>query len=111
MKLALYFLLSIIPFLFSFTNNDAHKKSSNIKHFSKQVKQLIKAPAALQKTPHSQTITVLFSVNENGQVNDVFAKTNDLRVKTDLEQQFRHMTLKGLAPAVMNSIDINFLVY
>lgn len=110
MKLALYFLLFIIPFLFSFTNGDAHKEN-NKQHFSKQVKQLIKAPAALQKTPHSQTITVLFSVDENGQVNDVFAKTKDIRVKTDLEQQFRHMTLKGLAPAVMNSIDINFLVY
>lgn len=110
MKLALYFLLFIIPFLFSFTNSDVLKESAS-KHISRQVRQFIKAPAELQKTQHSQTITVLFSVNENGQVNEVFAKTNDLKVKTDLEQQFGHMTLKGLTPAVMNSIDINFLVY
>lgn len=111
MKFALYFLLFIIPFLFSFTTNDTHKESSNNTQFSKQLRQRIKTPAALQKTQQAQTITVLFSVDENGQVNEVFAKTQDTRVKSDLEQQFRQMTLKGLAPAVMNSIDINFLVY
>lgn len=76
-----------------------------------KIKQVVTMPESLKQKHRSEKITVNFIVNESGKVIEVNAKTNDKDAKRDLENQFIHLKFEGLNPCVMNSVDINFLLF
>lgn len=79
--------------------------------FSKKVKSSIKTPSVIREKHLSQKVKVYFSVNEKGEVTEVFADSSSKEVKKDLEEQFLHFTFPELKPCGINSVEINFVVY
>jgi hypothetical protein len=80
------------------------------KELSDKVKQSITTPASIKEKRHSEKITVYFTVNTEGQVIEVNARTTDKKAKDDLEKQFLGLRFEGLNPCVQNSVDIHFLI-
>lgn len=78
---------------------------------SEKIKNAINMPQSLKAKNGSSKITVYFSVNELGVVNEVCAVTDNKEAKKDIENQFMKLTFKGLPSCVRNSVDINFVVY
>lgn len=97
--------------LLTSTMGTAGDDKSGLKSLSKKVQSVIKTPEAIKEHKTSQKVSIYFSVNENGDVVDVLAATENAEVKRDIENQFRRMNFKGLKPLVTNSIDVNFVVY
>lgn len=79
--------------------------------FSKKVKSSIKTPSVIKEKHLSQKVKVYFSVNEKGEVTEVFANSTNKEIKKDLEEQFLHFTFPELKPCGTNSIELNFVVY
>ena len=101
------FAISMLVSTTAFPGDD----KSNLKLLSQKVQRMLKTPEAIKEHKASQKITVYFSVNENGDVTDVLARTDNKEIKQDIENQFRCMNFKGLKPSVTNSIDVTFVVY
>lgn len=77
-----------------------------IRDFIKFPQVLIPHNTGLQTT--SQKVEVLFSTDKMGMVNFVLAKTNDSKLKNEIEKQFisRHFT--NLTSDVVHSVVLNF---
>jgi hypothetical protein len=71
----------------------------------KTIQEGIKSPAG---APGNQKIEVLFTTNENGNVNFVLAKTKDAGLRQEIEKQFYNMHFTGLHSNVVNSVVLNF---
>jgi predicted dinucleotide-binding enzyme len=104
---SILFVIAILVSNTAFPGDD----KSNLKSLSKKVQSVLKTPEAIKAQHTSQTVTIYFSVNENGDVTDVLACTDNKQIKQDVENQFRCMNFKGLKPSVTNSIDVHFVVY
>ncbi|MES2761650.1 MAG: hypothetical protein V4677_05565 [Bacteroidota bacterium] len=102
--------LILVLVLITGTLNATTNTEDVLKSASLKIKESLKMPSELSQENRSQKITIYFSVNEDGDVIKVNAKTKNAEAKKDLEEQFRHLNFKGLNPAVYNSIDINFKV-
>ena len=76
-----------------------------------KIKQVVTMPESLKQKHRAKKITVNFIVNESGKVIEVNAKTNDIKAKRDLENQFINLKFEGLKPCVLNTVDINFLLF
>lgn len=79
--------------------------------FSKKIQSALSAPKDLKTKSGPEKITVSFVVNEQGDVTEACAKTNNSEVRQHLQKQFMGMNLQGLAPCVTHSIDVNFINY
>lgn len=84
---------------------------SLVQLMSRKVQSALVMPESLKQQGKTQTISIWFSVDENGNVTDVTANTKDKDAKADLEKQFRQLNFKGLSPSVYNGIDVSFVVY
>jgi hypothetical protein len=86
-------------------------ESNNVSELSKKVKRSLSVPESMKQKGGCEKVTIYFMVNEKGDVIEVNARTSDKLAKDDLEKQFIRMNFKGLAPCLLNSIDINFVTY
>lgn len=106
-------IIIISALLLSFTSiSKAHDGTNQvlIHNLSKKVQATLVMPEALKQQSKNQKITIYFAVNENGEVTEVNARTNNKQAKADLEKQFRQLNFKGLQPSIYNSIDVSFIV-
>lgn len=78
---------------------------------SQKVQASLIMPESLKEQGKTHTISIWFSVDEEGRVTDVTANTKNKEARADLEKQFRQLNFKGLTPSVYNGIDVNFIVY
>ncbi len=104
----------ILALLLSFTTIVKANDDTNIslnQSLSKKVQTTLIMPDALKHQTKTQKITIYFAVNENGEVTEVNARTNNKEAKADLEKQFSQLNFKGLQPCAYNSIDVSFIVY
>ena len=53
-------------------------------------------------------IEVIFTTDKEGKVTYAFAKTNDLRLKQEIEKQFSTLRLSNLKENVAHSVVLNF---
>jgi len=72
----------------------------------KTIKESIKFPPICYS--RDQKVQVLFTTNENGNVNFVLAKTNDKILKQEIEKQFYSLRLVNLKQDAVNSVTLNF---
>lgn len=84
---------------------------SVIRLMSEKVQASLVMPESMKQLGKNQTVSIWFSVDDNGCVTDVTANTKDKEARTDLEKQFRQLNFKGLNAGVYNSIDVSFVVY
>jgi hypothetical protein len=94
-----------LAFMFSLAGNATDNGSKS--KVLKQIRQFVHVPDRIG-VHQTCVATVFFSVDQNGKVNDVFVKTDDEQVKKDLENQFFRLSLTGLQPGIMNSVDLRF---
>lgn len=78
--------------------------------FSKKIQSALSTPNCMKDKAAAEKITVCFVVNELGDVTEAFAKTENPELKAQLQKQFMSMNLKGMAPCVTHSIDVNFVI-
>lgn len=103
-------ILSICLFLMSISVN-ANNGEETARDISHKIKESVNMPESLKQKHRSEKITVNFVVNESGKVTEASAKTKDAEARRDLEKQFLQMKFEGLKPCVVNTIDINFLLF
>lgn len=89
----------------AFSSNTDKGKSP----FSKKIQSALSTPKCLKNKAAAEKITVCFVVNDNGDVTEANAKTENAELKGQLQNQFMAMNLKGMAPCVTHSIDVNFV--
>ncbi|HOZ88019.1 MAG TPA: hypothetical protein PL029_09685 [Bacteroidia bacterium] len=76
--------------------------------FSARIRSALSTPKCFKNKNTHLKVTVYFVVNQNGEVIEANAKTNNAEVKAHLEKQFLGLNLKGLTPCVTNTVDVNF---
>jgi hypothetical protein len=101
------FLLALLVSTYSFANSP---DKTPMQLMSQKVQAALVMPESLKEQGKTQTISIWFSVDENGNVTDVTANTKNKEAKADLEKQFRQLNFKGLKPSVYNGIDVSFVV-
>ena len=77
----------------------------------KKIQSALSTPDAVKHKNKSEKITVYFCVNAEGKVIEINAKTNNKEIKQHLEKEFLTLTLPDLKPCVINTIDINYVIY
>lgn len=79
--------------------------------YSTLIKSKLRLPDENNKQGTRKSICFYFTVNEQGRVKSVSAITSDKRLKSNLEDSFKKIELKGYPPNVLSRIDIRFIVY
>ena len=77
------------------------------KTFTQKIQAALSAPKQLKS--QSEKVTVCIVVNDDGDVVEANAKTQNSDIKQHLEKQFLGLNLCGLQPCVTNSITVNFV--
>jgi hypothetical protein len=72
------------------------------------IKEHVKFPKLILPIQQQQKIEVVFTTSENGNVNFVFAKTDDKEAKAEIEKQFAKLNLSKLKANVAYSVVLNF---
>jgi hypothetical protein len=80
-------------------------------NFSAKIRSVLSTPKCFKNKTVHEKVTVCFVVNQNGDVIEANAKTNNMEVKQHIEKEFLGLNLKGLGPCVTNSVDVNFTTY
>ena len=75
---------------------------------AKTIREHIKFPNFNIYQAQEEKVNVVFTVNENGQVNLVIANTSNAILKKTIEDQFLKLTLKQLKANNAYSIQFNF---
>lgn len=73
----------------------------------KTIKDYFKFPQIVIPMNESQKVEVLFTTNQNGNVDFVLAKTADQNLKAEIEKQFLKLNLTKLKSNVVHSITLN----
>lgn len=89
--------------LFTFFANAKTKHGNEIVETEKAIKESIVFTAPIS----NQKVEILFTTNNNGEVNFVLAKTEDASLKKQIEKQFTHLHLTNLKADVVYSIILN----
>jgi hypothetical protein len=75
----------------------------------KTIKEHVKFPKLiLPLQQQEQKVEVVFTTSENGNVDFVFAKTDNQEVKAEIEKQFSKLNLNKLKANVAYSVVLNF---
>jgi hypothetical protein len=74
----------------------------------KTIKEHVKFPKLILPIQQQQKIEVVFTTSENGNVNFVFAKTDNKEAKAEIEKQFAKLNLNKLKANVAYSVVLNF---
>lgn len=101
--------LLLIAFLISLSTAVAAKDKP--KTFSQKIQAVLSTSKQLKTTAATEKVTVYFVVNDDGNVTEVNAKTQNAEVKKHIESQFLSLNLCGLQSCVTNTIDVNFVVH
>ena len=83
-------------------------KNILISDASKSIKDHVKFPNLLLNYKHEEIVNVVFTVNNEGQVNLVIANTSNEILKKAIETQFLKLVLKQLKANNAYSIQFNF---
>jgi hypothetical protein len=75
-----------------------------ISETEKIIRENVKLPSELS----NQKVQILFTTNDNGQVNFVMAKTSDAKTREAIEKQFYNLRFSKLQKDVVHSAVINF---
>lgn len=100
--------------LFSLSNTNPYKNEGKKPgETEKTIKEYFKFPSVLIPTLESLKesnikIEVLFATDKNGNVNFALAKTNNLKLKNEIEKQFLGLHLEKVKQDVVHSITLNF---
>jgi hypothetical protein len=105
---SLVFTLAII---FTISQASALTNDKGGNKFSQKIRSVLSTPKCLKNKSTTEKITVCFCVNENGDVTEVSAKTNNPEIKAHVEKQFMTLNLKGLQPCVTNTVNVAFVNY
>lgn len=100
-----------VGFLFSFNVNakeNENPKAVIIADASKTIKEHIKFPDLFTNFNQVDKVNVLFTVNENGEVNLVIANTKNETLKKMIESQFMKLKLNNLKADNAYSVVFNF---
>lgn len=94
-------------------NTPANGKGSNAKAEEKTIRDFIKFPQVLIPRHNdsqimNQKVEVLFTTDKTGTVNFVLAKTNDNKLKSEIEKQFMSRRFSTLKSEVVHSVVLNF---
>lgn len=73
----------------------------------KTIKDYFKFPQIFIPVNESQKVEVLFTTNENGNVDFVLARTDDKNLRAEIEKQFSKLNLIKLKSNVVHSITLN----
>jgi hypothetical protein len=111
LKLAILFTLGIfaIQTLNASTIPVKNKNTEN----EKSIREYFKFPQVLlkhtfQSKSESIKVEVLFTTNVNGKVNFVLAKTDNIELKKEIENQFLKLNFKDMKSEVVNSVTLSF---
>jgi hypothetical protein len=78
----------------------------------KTIRNYFKFPQVLipsmESKSRSSKIEVLFTTDKNGKVNFVLAKTQDQKLKSEIEKQFSNLCLEKIKQDVVHSVVLNF---
>lgn len=74
----------------------------------KTIKEHVRFPKLILPVQQQQKIEVVFTTAENGNVNFVFAKTDNKEAKAEIEKQFSKLNLNKLKANVAYSVVLNF---
>jgi hypothetical protein len=110
-KLVLLLSLSLTTF-FAVSNNTPVSNSVTVET-EKTIRNYFKFPQVLiphheLKTSRANKVEVLFTTDKAGNVNFVLAKTNDLKLKQEIEKQFLTLHLEKVKQDVVHSVVLNF---
>ena len=108
-KVAVILLLLLATFCCAKAGNKPGKETTD--PYSTLIKSKMRLPDENNKQGTSKTICFYFTVNENGRINTVSAITSDKHLKSNLEDSFKKIELKGYPANVLSRIDIQFIVY
>ena len=87
----------------------ANTKTDASVETEKTIKEHVKFPKLiLPVQQQEQKIEVVFTTSENGNVDFVFAKTDNKEVKAEIEKQFSKLNLNKLKANVAYSVVLNF---
>ncbi|MBS1638299.1 MAG: hypothetical protein JST26_20465 [Bacteroidetes bacterium] len=81
---------------------------TDLHEVSKTIGQSVRLPEEFRKPGLNARLTVFFSVDETGHVNQVMANTNAFALKQAVETQFVKLQLTGLTANTVYSIVLNF---
>jgi hypothetical protein len=88
-------------------SNTIADPSQNGIETEKTIKDYFKFPQMIIPVNESQKIEVLFTTNQNGQVDFVLAKTEQQNLKVEIEKQFLKLNLTKLKSDVVHSVVLN----
>lgn len=86
--------------------NKNHENEKSIREYFKFPQVLLKH--GIQSNTENVKVEVLFTTNVNGKVNFVFAKTENMELKKEIENQFLQLNFKDLKSEVVNSVTLSF---
>lgn len=78
----------------------------------KTIRQFFKFPqvlAPMAQVKSAEKVEVLFSTDKDGKVNFVLAKTDDVRLKNEIEKQFFAMRMSEMKADMINSVVLSFI--
>jgi hypothetical protein len=102
-KTALFLSLSF----FSLSTFPSHTPNQQIiSETEKIIRRNVKLPSELS----NQKVQILFTTNDDGQVNFVMAKTDNVKTKEVIEKQFYSLRFANLQKDVVHSAVINFKI-
>ena len=104
-KTSLILGLSLFTF---FANANPHSYREKTSNEIVETEKTIKESIVFTSPISNQKVEILFTTNNNGEVNFVLAKTEDTTLKKQIETQFTHLHLTNLKADVVHSIILNF---
>ncbi|MCW3075481.1 MAG: hypothetical protein JWO32_90, partial [Bacteroidetes bacterium] len=86
------------------------KPNGPLKETDTSNEKVIKESLVFSASITEQKVEILFSTDQTGKVNFVFAKTNDAILKNKIEKQFYTLHFTELKQDVINSVTLNFKI-
>ena len=112
-KITIILIAALSLSIFTIKGNTTPGEIKKAKEAEKTIRHFFKFPGILVplhdlNKPETQKVEVLFSTDQNGNINFVLAKTADRSLRTEIERQFWKLRLAGLKRDVVNSVVLNF---
>jgi hypothetical protein len=92
----------------SFSSFSAFPSLSPDQQLISETEKIIRESVKLPSELSNQKVQILFTTDENGQVNFAMAKTDDMKAKQAIEKQFYALRFTKLQKDVVHSAMINF---
>lgn len=112
-KLSFLLIAVLTLSVFTVKANNTPGETKKVKEAEKTIHDYFRFPGILVplrdlNKQDAKKVEVLFSTDQNGNINFVLAKTSDRELKAEIERQFWKLRLNGLKRDVVNSVVLNF---